>query len=327
MKNAALLFAASLALCLPAPLSANDSTAELTAGGLVLRQSDSIDMLSEDLYISSRQVRVRYVFRNGGARDVTTIVAFPLPDLELDYEGDYSFPSEFETIVEGAPQEMSVERKAMIGETDHSAILNQYGVPLSPDTDWEGFGEALDALTDTQAEQLQARGLVEIHRYESRSETRRHIRPLWTVKQTYYWEQTFPTGEELTVEHRYRPSVGGTAGSAIAYPGFRESEWGQEMVAEYCMDSDFIAGAERIAGSSEHGIMMEQTLGYILTTGANWREPIGEFRLVVDKGDPRNIVSFCGSGLRRIAPTQFEMRRTNWRPDRDLRILILAPVE
>ena len=62
---------------------------------------------------------------------------------------------------------------------------------------------------------------------------------------------------------------------------------------------------------------------YVLTTGSNWRAPIGDFRLVVDKGRVENLVSFCGSGLRRISPTQFEMRRRNWRPDRDLAILIV----
>ncbi|RYF94972.1 MAG: DUF4424 domain-containing protein, partial [Caulobacteraceae bacterium] len=39
---------------------ANDSTAELAAGGLVLKKTDSIEMRSEDLYISQKEVVVRY---------------------------------------------------------------------------------------------------------------------------------------------------------------------------------------------------------------------------------------------------------------------------
>ena len=69
----------------------------------------------------------------------------------------------------------------------------------------------------------------------------------------------------------------------------------------------------------------EQRLGYILTTGGNWRSPIGRFRLVVDKLDPAAIISFCGEGVRRISPTRFEIRRRNWRPTRDLHILIAVP--
>ena len=48
------------------------------------------------------------------------------------------------------------------------------------------------------------------------------------------------------------------------------------------------------------------------------------FRLVVDKGSPDALVSFCGEGVRKIAPTQFEMRKDNFTPTRDLDVLILA---
>ena len=71
--------------------------------------------------------------------------------------------------------------------------------------------------------------------------------------------------------------------------------------------------------------MPQRTVEYILTTGANWAKPIGDFRLVVDKGKPGNLVSFCGEGVRKISPTQFEMRKRNWRPTRDLEVLILEP--
>ena len=60
-------------------------------------------------------------------------------------------------------------------------------------------------------------------------------------------------------------------------------------------------------------------------TPSNWRSPIGDFRLVVDKGKPGNLVSFCEDGVRKISPTQFEVRRKNWRPTRDLHVLIIEP--
>ena len=47
--------------------------------------------------------------------------------------------------------------------------------------------------------------------------------------------------------------------------------------------------------------------------------------MVVDKLNPRAIMSFCGEGVRRISPTQFEVRRRNWRPTRDLHVLIAVP--
>jgi len=47
--------------------------------------------------------------------------------------------------------------------------------------------------------------------------------------------------------------------------------------------------------------------------------------MVIDKGDARNLVSFCANGVKKISPTRFEVRKTNWRPEQDLYILLLRP--
>jgi hypothetical protein len=36
------------------------------------------------------------------------------------------------------------------------------------------------------------------------------------------------------------------------------------------------------------------------------------------------LISFCEDGVKKISPTQFEVRRMNFTPRRDLDILILA---
>jgi hypothetical protein len=148
------------------------------------------------------------------------------------------------------------------------------------------------------------------------------------VKETWYWEQVFPAGRDLAVEHRYRPGLGGTVMTALGSGEIRASDYGRQTIARYCIDADFIATVERAARRREGGMApyAEDWLSYILTTGANWRSPIGDFRLVVDKGDPRNLVSFCGEGVRRIGPTRFEIRRRNWRPTQDLHVLFLHPI-
>jgi hypothetical protein len=52
---------------------------------------------------------------------------------------------------------------------------------------------------------------------------------------------------------------------------------------------------------------------------------------VVDKEDPANYISFCGTGVKKIGPTQFEMIKTDFVPTKNLSILILSkrgdPVE
>jgi hypothetical protein len=44
---------------------------------------------------------------------------------------------------------------------------------------------------------------------------------------------------------------------------------------------------------------------------------------VVDKGAPDNLISFCGEGVKKIGPTQFEMRKTNFTPKGNFAALIL----
>src|ERR1700759_4659088 len=65
------------------PVWANDSSAAMAAGGLELVKNDHVRMVSEVLRIAPRLVEADYVFENTGSTDVTTEVAFPLPELSL----------------------------------------------------------------------------------------------------------------------------------------------------------------------------------------------------------------------------------------------------
>src|ERR1700728_2378747 len=63
---------------------ANDSSAELATGGLVLTKNPAIEMRAEDLFISPTAVRVNYRFANTSPKDVTVLVAFPMPDITTE---------------------------------------------------------------------------------------------------------------------------------------------------------------------------------------------------------------------------------------------------
>jgi hypothetical protein len=63
---------------------ANDSAAELDAGGLVLVKDPDISLLEEDLRIGLDRIGVRYVFRNRSDAPRTVRVAFPLPPIDGD---------------------------------------------------------------------------------------------------------------------------------------------------------------------------------------------------------------------------------------------------
>jgi hypothetical protein len=306
------------ALALAAPSAANDSTAEHAAGGLVLTRTADIDMVSEDLFVSAAEVRVRYVFRNRSPRQIRTLVAFPMPDRDLNEERemDVAYPSGFETRVDGRAVKMKVERKAMVGGVDHSALLRSLGLAF------DSGSEALGRLKPADKARLIRLGLAAPDQSSGRqSET--YLEPIWSVRESWYREQPFPPGRDLVVEHRYVPGTGGSVDAALGYPEFRSSPEGRAMIRDYCVDRTFLAGLDRLRRRSP--ATPEQRIGYILTTGGNWRSPIGDFRLVVDKGAPSKLVSFCGEGVRKISPTRFEIRRKSWRPDRDLKVLIVGP--
>ena len=299
---------------------ANDSTAEKVTGGLVLTRTAAIDMVSEDLFISPERVRVAYVFRNRTDAPVRTTVAFPLPDRDLGemHFSDTAYPSDFHTLVDGRPVTMQVERRALLNGVDHTALLTGLGIPVQTgDPGSDVLDRALARLRPADRQRLVQMGLAADDD---------GVYPLWTVKETYYWEQVFPAGRPLNVQHSYVPGVGGSVAVSLSYPEIRNSAEGRAEQRRYCTDRDFLATLDRWAARDRNTITStEQRLGYILTTGGNWRSPIGSFHLVVDKLDPRAIMSFCGEGVRRISPTRFEVRHRNWRPTRDLQILIATP--
>ena len=322
-----LLIAASL-LATAAPAIANDSTATTGAGGLVLEKTDSIAMASEDLYLSVDQIRIKYVFRNLTAVPLSRIVAFPMParDLTTENFSDVAFPSDFRTSVEGKPVKATLERKAMANGRDQTALLEKLGIPVAPES-VSDLTRLMDKLKPAQKAQLIAAGLAGTEEWDDDGKgMKKHLIALWTVQDRYWWKQVFPASRNLNVEHSYIPGAGGSVGTTLAYKSLRDTEDGRLFTARFCADRAFIAALDRLNRNpkNEAGLPNRQ-IEYVLTTGANWARPIGDFRLVVDKGKPGNVVSFCETGIRKISPTQFEVRHRNWRPTSDLNVLIVEP--
>ena len=320
-RSAAAVLAAFM---LAAPAAANDSVASMGTGGLILQRTDGIEMRSEDLYVSAREIRVRYRFFNRTERDIGTLVAFPMPDLQGGIEGDVPLEDPlqmpFTTTVNGRRVATNVEQKATLNGVDHSGLIRGLGLPLTPRG--EATTAALATLPRPQIDMLLEMGLVEDRSWTDAGVRHLELAPLWTLKTTHYWTQVFPAGRELDVRHQYAPAVGGSSGSVFGDPAMEAGEGANQQATQYCTDDAFQAGARRMRARGLH--LSETWVDYILTTGANWAEPIGEFRLVVDKGSSRNLVSFCGEGVRKISSTRFEIRRRNYTPTRDLSVLIVT---
>jgi hypothetical protein len=262
---------------------ANDSTAVMAAGGIELTKSRDVVMESEDLWISENLVRVTYRFRNQGAQDVTTKVAFPLPAIPKCEEdcfedlpiSDGPNPMGFKLKVDGKPKKFKTIRK----EGTSMATIEEGWV--------EGKGES-----------------------KSTHKTKRPVKEV-EVHITHYWNQVFPKDRVVTIEHEYAPAAGSSfIGSHTEVEG---------GMPEYCLGEKLLRSLVR--GGREY---LYQEVHYILRTGANWRGPIGRFKLTLVKQHPRDIISICISDTRRVSPTTFEVVRESFEPTDDLKILFIS---
>lgn len=321
-----------LSVVVPQTTLANDSTAELATGGLVFVQNPDVEMRSEDLYISTGEIRVRYRFFNKSDRDVTVPVAFPMPEINIEHQDqNISVPTEnpenlldFATKVDGRPVATKVEQRVFSRGVDRTQFLRERGIPLAPHL--RSTNDALDRLPRDKWDEFTRLGLAEIEEFDEGKGMQKHLSARWGLKTTFYWQQTFPSRREIVIEHRYKPSVGGTVGTGFGAAGVTKEDWFPNYRKKYCIDSAFLGAAERARKATkgaDFAPFFEERIDYILTTGANWSGPIGDFRLVVDKGSPDALVSFCGDGVKKISPTEFEIRKKDFVPQGNFSVLLL----
>lgn len=302
------------------PVQGNDSTATLGAGGIELTTSDSIALQREDLRIGVESIAIRYVFLNTGATDITTTVAFPLPEIDLAElsEVPIDIPSDdpvnfvdFTVRVDGRPVTPDLDLRALFKGQDVTAELRARGLKLlffDPD-----FYPALNRLGPVEKQDMTARGMAIFDDYEA-------VYPQWRVRTIFHWRQTFPAGRTVVIEHSYKPVVG----------QFFVSRYSLESdeLARFCVDDGTRrAIAKRIKDRSttadQEGLLIGRAVDYILTTGNNWRGPIGSFTLTIDKSDPKRLLSLCADGIEKTGPTTFVLRRKDYVPDADLHLLFL----
>ena len=313
----------ALALVLAAsPAEANDTTAVLAAGGLVPTRAASVAIESETLYVSPKEVRVRYRFRNAASFPLTTIVAFPLPEIDLSQLAETPITPggpgaddfvDFRLTVGRKAVRPALEMRAWRHGQEVTGILRGHGVPVSrfhPD-----FYPRLKAVPPVARAALQA---AEIAAWEDHD----NVYPLWTMRAAYHWPQVFPGRRSLDVEHRYRPVVGE---GAIGHYLLNDSDEAKAWRARFCVDAATLAALRRkvAAAPADSPYRRMRTVGYILRTARNWQGPIGTFRMVLDRERPESILVTCFRGLSAEGPTRLASTRRHYLPDRDLEFAII----
>ena len=132
---------------------------------------------------------------------------------------------------------------------------------------------------------------------------------------THYWTQRFPAGKEVVVEHSYRPALWQSYAPMPPLPA---------LVKKFCIDGGTEKAMAAIARSDEQKLFYVSELNYILKTARNWSGPIGDFRLILDKGDPKSVISLCVDGVKKTGPTRFEVHKTSYVPEADLAVLFVT---
>lgn len=325
------------AVLVATPALANDTEAQIALGGLIFEMNDQISMDAEDLFLSLDKVRVRYTYTNHSSAPITLLVAFPLPAVPLpgaDPEWtELAYPDwgqiDMETRVDGKVVGLMRIDIAKVAGADVDKRLKELGWPARH---WEDpdFLARINALPDAEKFALTGEGLLAMDEDEPG-----RVRPFWSVETSFVRTQTFPPGVPITVEHSYTPMQGGTVASALdrEYRGQALAP-DSDYTTRFCVDDAFLRGYDRkrykADGAKNYNVFpVEGWIGYTLSPGANWRGPIGRFRLTVDKGYADRLVSLCMDGLRKISPTRFEVIKTDYEPTHDLDVLFVtfAPTE
>lgn len=358
VKRTLLAAALTTLFLLPTPLSANDSDASVSLGGIVLTRESRISMESERLTIALSKVTVEYEFLNESDRDITTEVAFPIPPYEFtEAAGGIRDFNDFKLWVDGQPRQYQTESKAIawkrdakdnkVGpQQDVTALLNRYGVDIATLAHFD------DQSGSPDFSKLPAKAKKDLIQAGAFDGDARPM-PLWEVHKTYHWTQTFPAHKILHVRHEYSPAFGFEGmeieafnePSSDKFPNPQPPDGGTyareeiQRLKDTCVTSAaqrsiFLQSSAALKADPNAGYIESEWVDYILTTANSWKTPIKRFDLIVARGPKRQMngyyddwdfASFCWDGpVKQINAHRFEASITNFVPKRDLKVLFLT---
>ena len=319
-----LLAAASL------PVRADDTEGALKAGGLVLESGRAISLIAEELYLSEREVRADYRFRNPTGSDIEATLTFPMPDLVGAPAMAVTIPDPvqanfvaFEATIDGQAAPWQLDQHAFLmreGQAfEITDELKGLGIPLVPTV--AATAAPLRRVSEPRRHALIEAGFLDrqVHKDGTISDV-----PLWTLKSRYARRQLFLAGREVTVHQSFTPSLGSQASLSFGSPDLGPSEMAR-YADRFCTDPAFARTAQSLyrrasADGSRSFQAYEQYLTYGIPAGTG---PIGTFKLTIDKGDPATLLAVCGSNLKKTGPTTVEMLVKDYVPQRDIEVLFL----
>ena len=258
-------------------LWANDSAAEVAAGGIQLRKEARISLENERLTISLDKVTVEYEFLNTTDQDITTEVAFPTPPYEFTPEdaGGIRAFNDFRVWVDGKKVKCQTEVRAKHKGVDYTRLLSRLGIEIEtfgrfPVPDYDVNNSQIGKLPKSDQENLTRLGLMTDFGW-----------PGWTVVKTYHWHQVFASKKVLHVRHEYEPGYG--------FEPFYLVDSLKQISApckNTALETKLRAESDMYTKTRRDGtapLIHVSWVKYILTTAKSWKTPIKDFELIVEK--------------------------------------------
>lgn len=324
---------------------ANDTTATIAAGGIEYKKNNDISMEEEILKISTNKIDVSYKFQNHSNKEIQETIAFPLPlvpqeNSAPDWDEEYiartllradnvsnlkilmsgSAFTDFERSVNGSPHygyQYHVEAIHNISGSNITKQLRDNNIILSS-AFLNGYMEEGELERNAELKnKLKKLNLLD-----------KHEQPVWKTRTTYTWTQSFPANSSLVTTHRYTPRTGFYwLRRAANNPDKLDQEiTPSKKLSDYCPTAeDETAILNAFKKGIEGDVLRVNEIQYILTTGANWKGAIKNFRLEIKPPTAKTRVLFCWEGkITKTSDGTLVSTLENFTPKKDLKILFVS---
>ncbi len=304
------------------------------ANGVVVRDERNIQIEREDLYIRSNRIEVSYTFRNVSDKDISSMVAFPIPLHQYRARGDmpwhidYPIHSDFKIEVNGVPQNYEEYTRGLIKGKDYTDTLNRLNISIKDfnQSRWGGpFDRKFYEQTEAVQKKLTDMGVVE---FEEPIEGEQYARPAWSVETTYFWRQVFPARSAVQVKLSYKPNRSYTQNPEQDKVTINRNKSINPRTADLseilCLNDELKKWEKK-----RKTRMFTSVVDYTLTTANHWKKPIKEFHLIIEADTRRahnERVSTCfeHAQLKKITDYRYEATINNFEPKDEIGAYFLS---
>jgi hypothetical protein len=288
---------------------ANDSAAEIATGGIQFKEEKNISIEREELSISKKRIEVNYLFRNHSKTDISTEIAFPIPQYEYSFDRVIPDFDDFIVEVNGQRVKYKKEIRAFVGGKDYTKLLEGMNVSIS---DFGKFDPQKKPYYISKLSEKDRATLIKLRIADTAPEIGW---PLWSVSMKYHWTQKFPASETVSIRHTYTP-----------YYGYKPIEYDLKsnetvlFLKEACIDRNTIEWIKENSVRREENYFYPVWVSYILTTANNWRKPIKSFNLTVHNSENERS-SFCfDHKITKSSPARHEVYIRDYVPSSNLQV-------